>query len=699
MGIFRQFPYSNFHEMNMDEIIKIMRELQDEWNATKDEWSSYKDFIDNYFETLNLDEETEKALRKLINEGALNDVIDPVIIAQTTAWLTEHITPTTPAIDTSLTISGAGADAKIVGERFTFDETLIDMVANSNYDPEYIAIEQGRRNATGEKDNTSYNWRCRTTNEHACEDYDIIIVNHDKPYGMYIDYYDSAHQFLTKTGMVGRDDNVIINKQYKYFTVTFIDYSNNSYENIITPAICEKNFIFCKFSKAAKYPYYLSEVVTKHGVTPIETNFVNGRIEANGTDSNNPYFSRVRTSDYYSTENVDYIVNSKKHNYLVYQYFYDANKNFTTSLASTNAELVNIDKTYPFIRIAVLNYDNSSYDNQIDPFEAKENITFAKSSTLSNIINDESLYPRYYNSHIAAVKNAINEHKGLIGKNGCSFVFCTDIHWGSNQKNSPALIKDIANNCFLDNVVLGGDYINQYNNDKAGAIYWIRQCMKNYRNIADYVFPIFGNHDINSNGTTSESYLTDAETYSLINSWISNEVQYGTNYFDFYWDDEKTNTRFIMLDTGAQSVDGGIISENTFTWLNDVLNTTKNIVVFAHWLYSPTTWNHPLVDGVLTGSFTSSANRLFNILDTLNTNNGKVQAIITGHLHCDYHLETPGGIPIIWTDTDSTLALGDNTATAGTITEQCFDVMTIDYTNHRIYCDRVGRGSSRIINY
>ena len=117
MGIFQQFPYSNFHESNLDQIIEIMREMQDEWANTKSEWASYKDFIDNYFANLNLDEETEKALRRLVADGTLDPVIDPVIIAQVTAWLEEHITqPTVPAIDTSLTIAGAAADAKATGD-------------------------------------------------------------------------------------------------------------------------------------------------------------------------------------------------------------------------------------------------------------------------------------------------------------------------------------------------------------------------------------------------------------------------------------------------------------------------------------------------------------------------------------------------------------------------------------------------------
>ena len=117
MGIFQQFPYSNFHEMNLDQIIKIMRQMQDEWEATKTEWASYKDFIDNYFDTLNLDEETERALRAMVADGTMDPVIDPVIQAQVIAWLEDNITqPTTPAIDTSLTIAGAAADAKATGD-------------------------------------------------------------------------------------------------------------------------------------------------------------------------------------------------------------------------------------------------------------------------------------------------------------------------------------------------------------------------------------------------------------------------------------------------------------------------------------------------------------------------------------------------------------------------------------------------------
>ncbi len=116
MGIFRQFPYSNFHEMNMDEILKILKTLQEEWDATKTEWNSYKEFIDNYFENLDVSEEVLQAIRTLASSGELNEIIDPVIASETAEWLSDHITPTTPPIDDTLTISGAGADAKATGD-------------------------------------------------------------------------------------------------------------------------------------------------------------------------------------------------------------------------------------------------------------------------------------------------------------------------------------------------------------------------------------------------------------------------------------------------------------------------------------------------------------------------------------------------------------------------------------------------------
>ena len=115
MGIFRQFPYSNFHEMNMDEILNIVKTMYEEWNTTKAEWASYKDFIDNYFANLDVSEEVLHALQAMAASGELNDIIDPVIVTETAAWLAEHLTPTSPPVDDTLSIQGAAADAQSTG--------------------------------------------------------------------------------------------------------------------------------------------------------------------------------------------------------------------------------------------------------------------------------------------------------------------------------------------------------------------------------------------------------------------------------------------------------------------------------------------------------------------------------------------------------------------------------------------------------
>lgn len=119
MGIFQQFPYTNFHELNLDQIIKLVAEMEKEWTDTKTEWASYKDFIDNYFNNLDVSDEVMQALRTMADDGSLNVIMDPVIVDAVHDWLIHNITPTTPIIDATLTIPDEAADAYVTGTRLT----------------------------------------------------------------------------------------------------------------------------------------------------------------------------------------------------------------------------------------------------------------------------------------------------------------------------------------------------------------------------------------------------------------------------------------------------------------------------------------------------------------------------------------------------------------------------------------------------
>ena len=150
MGIYRHFPYSNFHEMNLDEIIKIVKELAEEWatyhaewdawmEEINDDWDEYqrvmneawenmRSYITNYFDTLDVQIEINNKITSMVNSGEFGDIVAPYIPASVTTWLEANITePVGVIIDKSLSISGACADAKVTGD------TLEGLAENNIY--------------------------------------------------------------------------------------------------------------------------------------------------------------------------------------------------------------------------------------------------------------------------------------------------------------------------------------------------------------------------------------------------------------------------------------------------------------------------------------------------------------------------------------------------------------------------------------
>ena len=79
-------------------------------------------YVNAYFENLDVQSEIDNKLDEMAESGALLNIVKPSVIDSVNNWLAEHITnPTNPVIDKSLKISGAAADAKVVGERLLKD--------------------------------------------------------------------------------------------------------------------------------------------------------------------------------------------------------------------------------------------------------------------------------------------------------------------------------------------------------------------------------------------------------------------------------------------------------------------------------------------------------------------------------------------------------------------------------------------------
>ena len=138
-------PWTNMHDLNLDWIVNTMKQTVEQWIAYRLEMNqSYADFteqidawktevesnfadlqqyVQDYFDNLDLNESTRYVINQMIESGEFIQVLNPSIVSATEAWLSSHITPTTPAVDDTLTISGAAADAKVTGDTFTTVKT------------------------------------------------------------------------------------------------------------------------------------------------------------------------------------------------------------------------------------------------------------------------------------------------------------------------------------------------------------------------------------------------------------------------------------------------------------------------------------------------------------------------------------------------------------------------------------------------
>lgn len=73
-------------------------------------------YVNDYFDNLDVQEEINSKLNEMALDGSLTALIEPILPEMVSEWLNEHITPTSPAVDNTLSVAGAAADAKAVGD-------------------------------------------------------------------------------------------------------------------------------------------------------------------------------------------------------------------------------------------------------------------------------------------------------------------------------------------------------------------------------------------------------------------------------------------------------------------------------------------------------------------------------------------------------------------------------------------------------
>lgn len=127
MGLFEHWPYTNFHDLNLDWIIKKIPEVftasaqavqsAETAVSAKNDAVAAKDAAQLSAENAAASEESAGQSAESAQNYA-EHIADPVG-GLVTGWLDDNITPTTPPVDASLTVQGAAADAKKTGDEIS----------------------------------------------------------------------------------------------------------------------------------------------------------------------------------------------------------------------------------------------------------------------------------------------------------------------------------------------------------------------------------------------------------------------------------------------------------------------------------------------------------------------------------------------------------------------------------------------------
>lgn len=101
-----------------DYINKIIGDLsatETNVDALKTAYDELEQYVNDYFESLDIQQEIDNRLDEMVEDGTLSAMIAPLVSPIIVDWLEEHITPSDPPVDNTLSIANAAADAAATG--------------------------------------------------------------------------------------------------------------------------------------------------------------------------------------------------------------------------------------------------------------------------------------------------------------------------------------------------------------------------------------------------------------------------------------------------------------------------------------------------------------------------------------------------------------------------------------------------------
>ena len=330
----------------------------------------------------------------------------------------------------------------------------------------------------------------------------------------------------------------------------------------------------------------------------------------------------------------------------------------------------------------------NSYENTLEISKLKQDIPF------------------YYENHLTDKITEVRAKEAFSGVNGDEFIFITDYHMERNANNSPSLIDKIIHQTGAKKIVFGGDAYDASSTSDL-ALNKIADFYSMFYENADKILSCIGNHEYNNPASNKpEQQIPNGQVYaSIVNR---NNLIHHSGYTGNYTILNRSNeTMYIFIGCEYSS---SITNES----IKYVLETIKNnygynIIVFSHVgldnggdngnVANITNGFKRITDGI--DKFNQKSNYIFDgITYDYSGCTGEVICVFSGHNHVDGCIRTEGGLNVISTTCDAYGAPeGGVVRTKGTITEQAFDVVNIDYENKKIYMTRIGAGEDRVFSY
>ncbi len=335
------------------------------------------------------------------------------------------------------------------------------------------------------------------------------------------------------------------------------------------------------------------------------------------------------------------------------------------------------------------------------------------SKTIVPIINTvEHIVPDYIFKQLVDKEILSEKLEKRLSKEEClRYVFFTDVHWGKNQKHSPAIIKHIIDYSKIPYVLFGGDVITSRTETTQEALEIGFQFYNAFSFLGSKLYCLFGNHDDNSTGQASskERHLTEEQVYSFLQSQSEDLVHYW-DYYNYYFDDISSKTRFICLDTGR--LYEWTLRSSTFKTGKFLIECLASVPEGWHIVAASHIW-HKLTDidaGVaieapfirpiieILENYNLRTRSVFsfrgnNIEYDFSSCNATVEYCIGGHIHADRVIMSEKGIPLISVTCDGQQeVVGGVPYKTGTINEQCVTIVVNDYIDREVHIYHIGRG-------